>query len=154
MESLRAGSGSGLLRSATASADTEEALATIAEGAWQGAVKVETISYNLFSVAISPNRLRKGGLPRLIRIMVYTRALETVTGTREGFGARHFDAIDRLLHDRTGSLDLPRSVLVTRSRDALTFLIDPATPRRSVRQSGAHGSHTVTGRPEVGTMAT
>ncbi len=153
MESLRAQSGSGLLRAATASADAEEALATVAEGAWQDAVQVETISHDLFSVTISPNRLRNGGLPRLIRMMVYTRALETVAGTREGFGARHLDAIDRLLHGQAGSLDLPRSVLVTRSQDALALLIDPATPRRPVRQSGAHGSDTVTGRPEVGTMA-
>ena len=152
MESLRAGSGSGLLRAATASADAEEALASVADAAWQDAVKVETMSHGLFSVAISPSQLRNDGLPRLIRIMVYTRALETVAGTREGFGARHLDAIDRLLHGRAGSLNLPRSVLVTRSQDALTLSIGPATPRRAVRRSGAHGSDTVTGKPEVGTM--
>ncbi len=153
MESLRARSGGGLLRAATASADAEEALASVANGAWRDAVKVETISHDSVSVAISPNRLGNGELPKLIRIMVYTRALETIAGTREGFGARHFDAIDRLLDGRAGSLDLPHSVLVTRSHDALTLSIGHATPGRPVPQSGAHGSNTGPGRPEVGTMA-
>ncbi len=153
MESLRVGSVGGLLRAADAAADAEEALTTVAEGAWQDAVKVETASHDSLTVTVSPERLGKGGLPRLIRVMVYARAVETIVGTREGFGARHFDAIDRLLHGRPGSLDLPHSVLVSRSRDALTLSIGHATPRRPVRQSGAHGSETVTGRPEVGTMA-
>jgi tRNA(Ile)-lysidine synthase len=152
MESLRAGSGSGLLRAATASAEAEEALVSVVDGAWQDAVDVETISPGLFSVAISPNQLRNDGLPRMIRIMVYTRALETVAGTREGFGARHLDAIDRLLHGRTGSLNLPHSVLVTRSQDALTLSIGPTTPRRTVRRSGTHGSDTVTGKSEEGNI--
>jgi tRNA(Ile)-lysidine synthase len=121
METIRSGSSRSLLRASSTAADAEEALNTLADRTWRETASVETAPDGRTAVVLEPDQLMSVAIPKLTRTMIYARALEAVAGTREGFGSRHIDAIEGLIHSRSGSLDLPYSVLVTRSQGSLTL---------------------------------
>ena len=128
MERLRSGSSSGLLRAASASATAEEALNLLTDRLWRDAAEISTASEGRVSVHLSVAALSDPVVSRFTRTSTYAKALEAAAGAKEGFGTRHLDAIDGLLRARTGSLDLPRGVRVSRSRHALTFAAGRTAP--------------------------
>ncbi len=142
MEKLRSGSSAGLLRGASAVAEAESALAFFVDRLWHAASDISEVSGRVTSVHLSAAALSDPAIPKLTRTLAYAKALETVTGTREGFGSRHLGAIDGLLRARKGSIDLARGVRVSRARDGITFVADE-TPEPS-RMSGQRSKRTTT----------